>query len=62
MNNASSLLFQRICEIGDIYDRYDAYETALKVNGVVSNLESFSRVFRCPADSAMDRKVKCELF
>lgn len=56
------IFFQRICEIGDIYDNYDAYETSLKVNGVVANLEAFSSVFRCPSDSSMNRQTKCELF
>ncbi|XP_031778134.1 endothelin-converting enzyme 1 [Nasonia vitripennis] len=53
---------ERICEIGDIYDNYDAYETSLKVNGVVANLEAFSDVFLCPKDSPMNRQTKCELF
>ncbi|XP_014207398.1 endothelin-converting enzyme 1-like isoform X2 [Copidosoma floridanum] len=53
---------ERICEIGDIYDNYDAYETSLKVNGVVSNLEDFSDTFRCSKNSKMNRETKCELF
>ncbi|XP_058806473.1 neprilysin-1-like [Phymastichus coffea] len=53
---------ERICEIGDIYDRYDVYEPSLKVNGVVSNLEAFSEVFDCPRHSDMNRDVKCDLF
>ncbi|XP_011498089.1 PREDICTED: endothelin-converting enzyme 1-like [Ceratosolen solmsi marchali] len=53
---------ERICEVGDINDMYDAYETSLKVNGVVSNLQIFSDVFKCPLGSAMNKEIKCELF